>query len=302
MLSLSLLRSKQRQVRKQQLVQMDLKCAWPSGSSLPNWERFALLVGYSQPPQPQGPVDIPKGKPSNVDFQNPFMESVEFSIQVDNPSFQVTQKTFKLDGKKSAPIAVSFVGDRVQQGRLLVTASEVPVPWVIFLQGHVFCRGCVEQCLVAESSLDSEEKSSSSSAVGHCPTCRAEMHLADLHPHQALRSLLDELPVSCPRGCGWTGRRDALKAHQAPGPGQCIRMRLEAAQAEIAFLSEAGHHLRDRDQRIAQLEARVAEQDQQVVDFGRQLLAKEVRIQDLERQLEEQERDLTQRLGKQSQV
>ena len=34
-------------------------------------------------------------------------------------------------------------------------------------------------------------------------------------------------------------------------------------QAEIAFLSEAGHHLRDRDQRIAQLEARVAEQDQQ---------------------------------------
>ncbi|CAK9097728.1 RING finger protein nhl-1 [Durusdinium trenchii] len=103
------------------------------------------------------------------------------------------------------------------------------------------------------------------------------MHLADLHPHQALRSLLDELPVSCPRGCGWTGRRDALKAHQAPGPGQCIRMRLEAAQAEIAFLSEAGHHLRDRDQRIAQLEARVAEQDQQVVDFGRQLLAKEVR-------------------------
>eukprot|EP00913_Durusdinium_trenchii_P027147 g25472.t1 len=72
------------------------------------------------------------------------------------------------------------------------------------------------------------------------------MHLADLHPQQALRSLLDELPVSCPHGCGWTGRRDALKAHQAPGPGQCIRM-----QEEIAFLTEA------------QLEAHVAEQDEQ---------------------------------------
>ena len=63
------------------------------------------------------------------------------------------------------------------------------------------------------------------------------------------------------------------------------------------FGSEAGHHLENRDARIAQLEVRVAEQDQQagqaaqayigsknrhqrveqVVDFGRQLLAREVR-------------------------
>eukprot|EP00434_Breviolum_minutum_P028385 symbB.v1.2.025109.t1/scaffold2418.1/size79643/2 len=140
------------------------------------------------------------------------------------------------------------------------------------------------------------------------------MHLEDLHPHQALRSLLDELPCSCRHGCGWTGRRDALAAHEAPGSTQCIVMRLEAAQAdgklveefgrsgggwafeaEVAFLSEAGSHLRDRDRRIAELEARVAQQDQQVVDFGRQLLAREVRIQELERSLEEQERNLTQK-------
>jgi len=121
------------------------------------------------------------------------------------------------------------------------------------------------------------------------------MHLEDLHPHQALRSLLDELPCSCRHGCGWTGRRDALAAHEAPGSTQCIVMRLEAAQAEVAFLNEAGSHLRDRDRRIAELEARVAQQDQQVVDFGRQLLAREVRIQELERSLEEQERNLTQK-------
>lgn len=99
-------------------------------------EHKALLVGYSQPPQPQGPVDIPKGKPTNVDFQNPFLEAVEFSLQVDDPSFQLTQRAFKLDGKKSAPIPVSFVGDRVQQGRLLISAANVSVPWVIFLQGN----------------------------------------------------------------------------------------------------------------------------------------------------------------------
>ena len=42
-----------------------------------------------------------QGKPTNVDFQNPFMEPVEFSLQVDDPSFQLTQRAFKLDGKKS---------------------------------------------------------------------------------------------------------------------------------------------------------------------------------------------------------
>lgn len=96
----------------------------------------ALLVGYAQPPQPQGPVDIAKGKPTNVDFQNPFMEPVEFSLQVDDPCFQLTQRAIKLDGKKTAPIPVSFAGDRVQQGRLLISAPNVSVPWVIFLQGN----------------------------------------------------------------------------------------------------------------------------------------------------------------------
>ncbi|CAJ1447961.1 unnamed protein product [Effrenium voratum] len=98
-------------------------------------EYKALLVGYAQPPQPQGPVDVPKGKPTNVDFQNPFLEPVEFSLQVDNPSFQLAQRAFKLDPKKNVPIPVSFVGDRPLGGRLLVSTSRVSTPWVIFLQG-----------------------------------------------------------------------------------------------------------------------------------------------------------------------
>ena len=63
-----------------------------------------------------------EGKPTNVDFQNPFLEPVEFSLQavcpslfgsaggwflgfvdqVDNPSFQLAQRAFKLDPKKNA--------------------------------------------------------------------------------------------------------------------------------------------------------------------------------------------------------
>ncbi|CAE7771395.1 Hydin [Symbiodinium pilosum] len=98
-------------------------------------EYKALLMGYAQPPQPQGPVDVPKGKPTNVEFQNPFMEPVEFSLQVDNPSFQLTQRAVKLDPKKTVPIPVSFTGDKAQGGRLLVSAGRVSTPWVIFLQG-----------------------------------------------------------------------------------------------------------------------------------------------------------------------
>lgn len=98
-------------------------------------EYKALLMGYAQPPQPQGPVDVPKGKPTNVEFQNPFAEPVEFSLQVDNPSFQLTQRAVKLDSKKTVPIPVSFTGDKAQGGRLLVSAGRVSTPWVIFLQG-----------------------------------------------------------------------------------------------------------------------------------------------------------------------
>ncbi|CAE7716176.1 RING finger protein nhl-1 [Symbiodinium microadriaticum] len=160
---------------------------------------------------------------------------------------------------------------------------------------HVFCRTCVEQSMVAESSHSQSACEETTGRTGHCPTCRARIGVEDLQPHQALNSLLDELPVRCRRGCGWTGRRDALPSHESPGPNQCVLLRLESAQAEVAYLSEAGGHLRDRDVRIAQLEARVAEQDRQVVDYGRQLVAKEIRIQELEGLLSQREQDLTQK-------
>ena len=38
---------------------------------------------------------------------------------------------------------------------------------------------------------DSEEKLHTSGAVGHCPTCRAQMHLEDLHPHQVANGSMD---------------------------------------------------------------------------------------------------------------
>mmetsp|Transcript_56083 Transcript_56083/g.163864 ORF Transcript_56083/g.163864 Transcript_56083/m.163864 type:complete len:225 (+) Transcript_56083:159-833(+) len=128
---------------------------------------------------------------------------------------------------------------------------------------HVFCRECVEKAL---------------EQAEQCPTCRAELQRDDLQPHQAIRSLLDELPTRCPRGCGWTGRRDACAAHM----DTCPLARLEAASAELAQFADISRQLAERDSRIAELEARVAEQDAQVVGVSRQLVAREVRIQELE--------------------
>mmetsp|Transcript_323 Transcript_323/g.1088 ORF Transcript_323/g.1088 Transcript_323/m.1088 type:complete len:242 (+) Transcript_323:158-883(+) len=135
---------------------------------------------------------------------------------------------------------------------------------------HVFCRECVERAL-----QQSEQ----------CPTCRAEMQADDLHPHQVIRSLLDELPTICPRRCGWTGRRDARSAHD----DDCPLAKLEAASAELELLADVRGQLRERDARITELEARVAEQDAQVVQVSRQLVAREVRIQELEAHAAKQE-------------
>merc|ERR1712187_629318 len=84
----------------------------PDGGDYKAW-----LVGYTQPPQPQGPVMLSAGgKASSVDFNNPFEDIGDFSIQVDNPTFHVDKRTFKLDAKKSVAIAVQFKSDKPQAG------------------------------------------------------------------------------------------------------------------------------------------------------------------------------------------
>jgi len=95
----------------------------------------ALVVGYAQPPQPQGPIVILSGKTGSIDFQNPFEESVQFSVQCYNPVFVVASKSFKLDSKKSSSITVQFKSDKPQSGRLLVSASKSSTPWIFYLKG-----------------------------------------------------------------------------------------------------------------------------------------------------------------------
>jgi len=96
----------------------------------------ALLVGYAQPPKPQGPVVIMGGKPGEVEFSNPFEETVEFTIQVDNPSFIIGSRSIRVDGKKSQKISIQFKTDRgKQKGSLIITAPKVSTPWKYFLEG-----------------------------------------------------------------------------------------------------------------------------------------------------------------------
>jgi len=95
----------------------------------------ALLVGYTQPPQPQGPVTLQSGKAGEVEFTNPFEDASEFTLQVDNPSFIVGSRTIRVDGKKTTKIGLQFKSDKKQKGCLIITAPKVGTPWKYFLEG-----------------------------------------------------------------------------------------------------------------------------------------------------------------------
>lgn len=97
----------------------------------------ALLMGYTQSPQPKGPVLLQSGKPGQVEFLNPFDMAVDFNFQVDNPSFSVGQRSMKIDPKKQVNIAVTFKPDngKEQQGCLIITSPQANAPWKFFLKG-----------------------------------------------------------------------------------------------------------------------------------------------------------------------
>jgi hydrocephalus-inducing protein len=99
----------------------------------------ALLMGYTQPPQPQGPVRLQSGKAENVPFLNPFDMAVDFNFQVDNPSFQVGQRSMRMNPKQQANVAVTFKPDngKEQQGCLIITSPQANAPWKFFLKGCV---------------------------------------------------------------------------------------------------------------------------------------------------------------------
>jgi hydrocephalus-inducing protein len=56
-------------------------------------EYQCLLIGYGLSPQPKGPFKIAGAKPPPIDFKNPFFESMDFIIRIDNPSFTSSLKS-----------------------------------------------------------------------------------------------------------------------------------------------------------------------------------------------------------------
>lgn len=106
-------------------------------SSPEGGEYKVLLVGYTQPPQPQGPVVVQQGKGAPIEFRNPFDVPTEFSFQVDNPSFSTASRSARIDPKKSTSIPVQFKPNegKEQGGRLIVTAPQLSTPWIFFLKG-----------------------------------------------------------------------------------------------------------------------------------------------------------------------
>jgi len=106
-------------------------------SSPDGGEYKAMLLGYAQPPQPQGPVIIGNKKPESVEFRNPFHENTEFTFQVDNPAdfiLKVANKN-KIDPMKSLQVGIEFKGASKRGSRLIVTCEAMEQPWIFFLEG-----------------------------------------------------------------------------------------------------------------------------------------------------------------------
>lgn len=108
-----------------------LRLSGPGGG-----EYSVLLVGYSTPPQPQGPVIINgSGKSEVVEFRNPFDRTVKFTFQVDDPAFIIPKREERLDKKSSTQIPVTFQADKNQDGRLIVSDDQTSTPWIFYLKG-----------------------------------------------------------------------------------------------------------------------------------------------------------------------
>lgn len=135
---------------------------------------------------------------------------------------------------------------------------------------HVFCRSCIERALQRKK---------------QCPTCRAPMRQTCFQPHQAIGSLLDELQVRCPAGCGWTGRQDARQAHLAVCPSKMLEAvrekllmrglevlqrdyQIKILKAEVATLNEdlkkSSAQIRTQDLQLGELRGQVYEKDAQI--------------------------------------
>jgi len=100
-------------------------------------EYKAMLTGFAQPPQPQGPIIIQNGKgEGKAEFRNPFDKPTLFQFQIDNSAFQVTQREKKMDPGETMQISVMFKSDRPQGGRLIIATDKVSTPWIYFLKGE----------------------------------------------------------------------------------------------------------------------------------------------------------------------
>jgi hydrocephalus-inducing protein len=97
-----------------------------------------LLIGYCTAPQPKGPFKITGAKPPTIDFKNPFLDAMEFTIRIDNPCFVSTTKSpIKIDAKKLISIQLTYKAtpNFASNGRLTIQTGDLP-PWVFYLQGE----------------------------------------------------------------------------------------------------------------------------------------------------------------------
>eukprot|EP01015_Nassula_variabilis_P031883 TRINITY_DN728_c0_g1_i4.p1 TRINITY_DN728_c0_g1~~TRINITY_DN728_c0_g1_i4.p1 ORF type:complete len:599 (+),score=110.56 TRINITY_DN728_c0_g1_i4:1-1797(+) len=106
-------------------------------SSPEGGEYQCLLQGQAFAPQPKGPFTI-TAKSYSIEFKNPFFESQEFTIRIDNPCFTTSAKNpVKIDAKKTLGISLTYKAQAnlPNTGRMMVSTGELP-PWIFYLEGE----------------------------------------------------------------------------------------------------------------------------------------------------------------------
>ena len=109
-------------------------------SSAEGGEYVCQLRGESLPPKPQGPIAIPPGGSTTVQFKNIFAAAADFVFTCEPAAFSVAKPRENVPAKKETPVAIAYKpepGAPPAKGKLTIaSAGGDGSRWTYYLHGE----------------------------------------------------------------------------------------------------------------------------------------------------------------------
>ena len=101
-------------------------------------EYICSLFGHCTTPQPKGPIAVKAGSSVSVSIVNPFTKTMQFSMNMDNPSFTVKPTELSISGRKSSTVTISYKSGTtgLTTGKLTVISDDSQTSWIYYLRGQ----------------------------------------------------------------------------------------------------------------------------------------------------------------------